>query len=95
MTNVELDTGVHDAPMALKNGVSYLRARGVTVSRATLYRWNADEIAAGRRALIHQPSGERGRVYIVPAEIEAHIRNRCSAPTPANGGGRRPDGLIG
>lgn len=95
MTNMELDSGAQDAPMTLLEAIAYLRGRGTKISRATLYRWNADEIAAGRRALIHQPSGRRGRTFVVPAEIYTYIRNRCSVPIPANGAGRRPDGLIG
>lgn len=95
MTNVKLDSGAQDAPMTLLEAIAYLRARGTKISRATLYRWNADEIAAGRPALIHQPSGRRGRTFVVPAEIYTHIRNRWSAPVPASGAGTRPDGLIG
>lgn len=89
MTNVKLentaiDIGAHDAPMALAAGIAYLGNRGVKLSRASLYRWHADSLAAGGPALIHQPSGFKGRTYIVPAEIETWIRNRCSAPAPAD-----------
>ena len=77
-TNVQLDTGAYDAPMSLKHAVALLRSRGVEVSRASLYRWNDALVADGARPLIHQPSGNRGRVYVVPAEVESHIRNRCS-----------------
>lgn len=72
--------------MSIAAAIDYLRARGVGISRASLYRWNADQIAAGRPPLLHQPSGERGRVFAVPAEIEGWIRSRCSDNTAREAG---------
>ena len=84
MTNVELDRGAYDAPLSLAKGVALLRSRGVAISRASIYRWNADAIAVGQPPLFHQPSGTRGRVFIVPAEVESWIRSRCSTQTPGD-----------
>jgi hypothetical protein len=81
-TPMQLDSRAHDAPMSIAAAISYLKGRGVGLSRASLYRWNADQIAAGHTPLLHQPSGDRGRIYVVPAEIEGWIRSRCSDNTP-------------
>lgn len=83
-TNVELDKGSYYAPMSIRGGIDYLRSRGVAISRASIYRWNNDAIRQGLQPLFHQPSGPRGRVFIVPAEVESFIRSRCSAPTPGD-----------
>jgi hypothetical protein len=80
---VRLDTEARDLPMSFAAGISYLRSQGVNVSRATLFRWNAAELEAGRPPLMHQPTGERGRLFIVPAEIMGYIKSRCSDSTPA------------
>jgi hypothetical protein len=81
-TFTELDTGAYYAPMSIAGGIALLRSRGVAISRASIYRWNSDLVAEGRVPLFHQPSGTRGRVFIVPAEVESFIRSRCSDQTP-------------
>lgn len=78
-TNLQLD-----APMSIPNALRLLRSRGLTVSRATVYRWDADRAATGDRPILRRPSGPRGRVYVVPADIEDHVRNRCSDETARN-----------
>jgi hypothetical protein len=70
--------------MALLVAVDYLRTRGVEISRASLYRWSAARVAAGESPLIHQPTGPRGRTFVVPAEVMEHIRSRCSESQPAS-----------
>jgi len=69
--------------MSFAVGLAYLHSQGVKVSRASLFNWNAAEIAAGRPPLLHQPTGvRRGRLFIVPAEIMGYIRSRCSDSAP-------------
>jgi len=80
---IRLDREAHNQPMSLAAGIAYLRSQGVNISRATLFRWNADLLDAGAPPLFHQPTGTRGRLFIVPAEIMGHIRNRCSDNAPA------------
>jgi len=84
-TPVKLDlpaVSVHDAPMALAVLIPYMAARGCPVSRSTLLRWNATELAAGREPILFQPSGNRGRLYGIPARVEqVIIRSRCSDST--------------
>jgi len=69
--------------MSLKHALPFLRSRGLDVSRASIYRWHTDLIAAGQPGLLHQPTGFRGAVFVVPSEVQAYIRNRCSDSSPA------------
>ena len=75
---------VHDSPMALNVLIPYMAARGCQVSRSTLLRWNATEVAAGRDPILFQPSGNRGRLFGIPSRVEqAIIRSKCSDSAPA------------
>lgn len=86
MTNVKLDMQEHDRPVTIVQAAAHF---GVTTR--TIDRW--EQIAG---LPVHRVGGgPKARKFYFLAELNLWARSRCSAPTPASGAGRRPDGLIG
>ncbi len=79
MTKMQLDRTVYDSLIVWwPDGVAFLNEHNIAPAGRTT--WEKRTKMPGFP--LHRPNGPKGKRYIVPREVDAFLRSRCTANVP-------------
>ena len=83
MTPMELDRTVYTSLIVWwPDGVNFLNEHNIAPAGKSTWEKRARQEGFP----MHRPNGPKAKRYIVPAEVDAFLRSRCTEPSPGQNG---------